>query len=161
MKLRSNTFEEKTRNLLMACILIQLSHESCNTLSVTECRKKESNKSKLFQDVENGYLTPIGNPKKTEFVVHAPIHKINWRIECKSMETLTNIMGTISWELNFIDKINEEKYCIVLSDKLMCPYFINILVKNIKEKKLQNKVWFGNLKQFETLLKQQIKKHSN
>lgn len=152
---RKNKFEQQVMSVIKTYGNVQLTYENESVVS-TEILKHSNDKNKLFTDVGSPYCTPIGNQKRTEFVYYSPLNNVDLRVECKSRQK-SGLLGEILIELNFVSKISEKKYCLVLSDTLINEYFLKQLRTTIKEKNLSQKVWFGNLKQFTNLLKKNVK----
>ena len=114
--------------------------------------KKYDNKNKLFIQPCSPYLTPIGNQKRSDLSLYCPVLNIDWRIECKSRQTI-GLLGEIKSELDYVANIPEQLYCLVMTDNLLTPHFLNELNQNVIEKGLNNKVWIGTAKQFKKKLK--------
>ena len=159
MKIRYNDFEEKTRKVIVDNVQIHHSFECDNTLNIVKNRKLSNDMNKLFQDAESPYLTSKGNNKSTEFVLSCPIHNIDWRIECKSQNNETNMLGIVIDELNFVKWCPENKYCLVLDGVLIKEYSLNRILDTIIEKNLYDKVWVGSLNEFKILLYNQVNKY--
>jgi hypothetical protein len=132
---------------------VELVHQS-QSVRATEVLKQATNRTTLFTDAGSPYCTELGNQKRTEFVYFAP-NKADWRIECKSRQTI-GLLGEISHELNYVAEIPEELYCLVLTENLLTPYFLKELTQIITEKNLEEKVWIGSKKQFKKMLEKCI-----
>jgi len=146
-----NLFEEKIKQLTHNHGNVQyvLHRESVRSAEVL---KNNTDANIMFTEAGSPYLTPTGKQKRTEIVFFAP-DKADWRIECKSRENDYDLIGEIETELNYVQDIPEELYCLVLSDNLLNEYVLNVLHEKIREKGLNGKVWIGNKKQFKKKLK--------
>ncbi|MBN1117784.1 MAG: hypothetical protein JXA77_11300 [Bacteroidales bacterium] len=151
---RHNDFEQQVMSVIESYGNVQLTYDKESVVS-TEILKQSNDKNKLFTDAGSPYYTKIGNQKRTEFVYYSPINSVDIRVECKSRKK-SGLLGEILYELNFVLKIPEKKYCMVFSDTLIDKYFLKQLKITIKEKNLTEKVWFGSLKNFERFLKKNL-----
>ena len=144
MKIRDNFLERYTQDIITTALPNVLPYEDGNTLSNVALRKKQTNRNKLFHDLESPYLTYKGNPHITELAVHAPMYKLDARIECKSMSILSNMTKTVLDELHYVKELPELLFCLVLGNELLNPIFTRVLLNRIKELELQRKVWYGS-----------------
>lgn len=151
---RKNEFEESVNQAIRKVINVQLTFDS-ESVRAIEVLKQSSNKNKLFYDACSTYLTPTGRQKQTEFVLHCPIYGIDMRIECKSRQTY-GLLGEIKSELDYVNNIPESRYCLVLTENLLTPYFLAELKQNVLEKGLTDKVWIGSKKQLKKMLKKSM-----
>jgi hypothetical protein len=109
--------------------------------------------NKFFKNVPSPYLTPNGNNKRTEMSLQLE-SGLSMRVECKHQTSYSNLVATATFELNFVEDIPEDMYVLILEGKAFTmPYTLNILSKEILNKNLKKKVWYGTLAQFEELLK--------
>ena len=150
-----NKFEDKIENVLAKYGNIQLNFEGESVIAM-QVMKQASDKNKLFKRACSPYPSPKARQKQTEFVYQSPVNDIDWRIECKSRQT-ESLIGEITHELNFVAKIPEKLYCLVLTKNLVTPYILGLINQNIAEKGLESKVWVGTKKQFKNLLKESQK----
>lgn len=120
--------------------------------------KRNENFSTIFLDAPSPYLTINDNYKKTEGVISVPKNGIFWRIECKSQENYSDLIGRVLLELNFVAKLIEDKYCLILEKAFMLSYALKIIDATIREKNLINKVWRGSLDDFEVMLLNKMSK---
>ena len=137
--------------------IIQVTPRKSISVVSDENVKRYDNTNKLFIQPHSPYLTPTGRQKRTDLSLYCPEHGIDWRIECKARKAPNNLLGEIERDLNFVAKIPEQLFCLVLSKKIITPYFLNEINQVILEKGLTNKVWVGSNKQFKKLLKKQVK----
>lgn len=152
---RYNDLENRTLHMLMSKARVT---ELYNTHSSTsmEILKKSSNANKLFVDAHSLNLTPYGNERKTEFVIHIPIYGINWRVECKSQKRDSNMIYRVNEEFDCVAKIREDKLCLILEGAFTLPHNLKKLADEIIRRKLENRVWLGSLPQFEQMLVMQM-----
>jgi len=150
-----NEYEDYVKSIIKLHGNVQLEHERQSVRSI-EVLKQSCDMNKLFTEASSYYCTEIGNQKRTEFVYHSPLNNTDWRIECKSRKKL-GLLGEILRELNYVSKIAEKMYCLVLSDVLINQYFLEEIYTTIKEKNISHKVWVGNAEQFKNLLIERIK----
>jgi hypothetical protein len=150
---RKNEFENRTIQLIQSIVPIQACYPEGNSVDVLKIMKSTDRSNKVFLDACSPYHTPLGNNKKTEIVLHCPAYGINWRLECKSLKKYSSMVGATLYELNFIAKIHEDKYCLLLEGALTTPYVTRQICQIIREKNLRDKVWYGSLQEFEQLLR--------
>lgn len=160
MKTRLNAFEEIMRLNLISRIKFVFVYESTPSSKILEDRKSRNNRHKLIMDAKSPVKTINGNEKTTEFVVHCPTLDINWRIECKSQKSYSNIICSVYDELDYVKELKEDKLCLLLKDAYDHPYVRFKLERLILEKNILNKVWFGNEYEFDELLLTQIHSHN-
>ena len=141
--------------MLMKIGQIELVHRN-QSVRATEVLKQANNRNKLFTDAGSPYPTKLGRQKRTEFVIQCPSSGIDWRIECKSRQTLS-LIGEVLIELNNVTDIPESKYCLVFNETLNDPYILNQIQTTVDEKNLNDSVWFGTKAEFKKLLKQAMK----
>lgn len=154
---RSNDFEQQTMQLIKSIGNVHIVHENLSRIGIKII--KESNKDNiLFTDAGSIYLTDFGNQKRTEFVYHNLLNRLNWRIECKARKhkNTVKLISDILYPLNFVKNIDEDLFCLILSDNLDIPYITNQISQAIKEKNIKHKVWYGTLNQFTTMFKQKL-----
>lgn len=152
---RYNSFEQSTMEIVHKHGRIEGVYQGSNSVDAIQVIKNNDTSNKLFIDACSPYLTDYGNQKKTEFVLHLPQNGIDWRIECKSRKT-PQLIGEILYDLNFVAELKERMYCLVLTDNLCYPYIATQIANTIKEKGIEDKVWFGTQKQFEKMLKKKL-----
>lgn len=152
MKIRYSKLEEQVKKIITSNINVQHSYENNNSIEIVEIRKRLNECTKLFQDVDSPYLTLNKNPQITEFVLHAPKHKINWRIECAYQKEYSKNVGKVIYELNHVKNLFEKKLILVLDGVLDNDKFKSDLKYYVKKLGLKKRVWFGNVREFEELL---------
>ena len=150
---RHNNFEQEIMSVLLETGQVELVHQFQSVRAI-EVLKQAATKVTLFTDASSPYCTAFGNQKRSEFVYYAP-NKADWRIECKSRQTV-GLIGEIERELNYVADIPEKQFCLVLTDNLLTPYILNELQTIVREKDLIDKVWIGSKKQFKKLLKKYL-----
>ena len=148
---RYNDLENRTLQMLMSKARITELYNSYSATTI-QIQKKYSNANKLFVDACSPILTPYGNESKTEFVIHLPMYKINWRIECKSQIKDSPITKRIDWDLYHAPVMYEDKLCLVLEGAFLFPKNVVELATEIERRGIANKVWFGCLAEFEAML---------
>jgi len=149
-----NKFEKKINRVIHKVINVQLEYEY-ETLIATKVLKQASNKNKLFFETGSPYPTITGRQKRTEIVLHCPDSGIDWRIECKSRQSI-GLIGQITTELQYVAQIPEKLYCLVFNDVLDNPYILNQIQEQIDLRELNDRVWYGTAKQFKKKLKKAI-----
>lgn len=161
MATRYNQFENSTNDVLFSLIKFQLEYRKGNTTDVLEERKNYLSShflNKIFYDAESPYLTDYGNHRRTEFVIHCPKYRINWRIECKRLTKLTDLKHAVLYQVECVADLNEDMLILILDGDLLLPEFALQLAERIKLMKLSpDRIWFGSLAEFEIMLKQHIK----
>jgi hypothetical protein len=157
MKARHNKFEELIRECIKTNVHIELCFEQYNTSSIIEMRKNANNKNKLFQDACSPYRTDYGNERTTEFVLHCPKHKINWRVEGKSQKKGGNLILRAYEELEYVSKLKEDMFVLVLGGAFNTPKIYQKINDVINHLGLKGKVWYGDLQMFNSLLKKQMR----
>jgi len=154
--LRANELENDTQLLIRKFIEVII-YQGYNSELIVETMKQYGDNNKLFYDSGSPYLTQYGNQKKTEFVLYCLIYAINWRIECKSeVKYNQSMICRVYDELDYVSKIHEDKLFLVLGGAFNCKVVYQTLSTKIREKGLENKVWYGDLKMFEKVLLKQI-----
>ncbi len=144
----------KYENIIIGLIkkIIPVTPRKSISVKGDEAIKMYDNSNKLFIQPHSPYSSPFGYQKRNDISLYCPKLNIDWRIECKYRQT-NGLLGEIIRELNFITNIPEKLYCLVMTNNILTSYFRDELNKNIEEKGLKNKVWFGDENDFEILLK--------
>jgi hypothetical protein len=123
-------------------------------MQVLRAVERKQNKNLMFTDVPSTYPTPTEKHKKNEGAIYIPKYNIFWRLECKSQVKYSDMVGRVLFELNFVKKIHEGKYCLILEGAYLIPSVRDIILNAVKEKRLERFVWLGDLEQFIMYLKQ-------
>ncbi len=153
MKYRDDTFEQITLNTLVYKFPNALHFDKYNSLINVQNKKEEvTNRPIIFQDIESPYPTFKGNPHVTEFGLYAPMHKIDARIECKSMSALSNMAKGVLDELQYVTELPEQLFCLVLGKELLNIMFKKALMERIKKFELQRRVWYGSVTELGQLI---------
>jgi hypothetical protein len=156
MKIRHNFFEEQVKQETKRYFKNVQSYESGNTLNMVKLRRSFNNKTKFFHDVDSPYLTYKNNQRNTEIVLDAPEHRLYIRIECKTQVEYSNMITRLYDELDYVNDLPEDMICFVLEGALLCPEVITKFALKIKAMKLQNRVWFGSIDDFNKFLSERI-----
>jgi hypothetical protein len=157
MKIRANYLEEKIRQLFVSYLHNVQSYESNNSLHIMKQLMELNNGNKIFHDAESPYFTINNHAKKTEFVIHAPMYNIFWRIECKSQVKYSNMVTRLYDELYYVSDLPEDKIFFILDGALLYPKIIKEFTDRIKKFELINKVWVGGINSFEQKLIKQLR----
>lgn len=113
----------------------------------------ENNVNFLFYNVESSLYTPTGKHRRTEFVLFAPEHNIDWRIECKYQKISTQLDARCLQEVQDCRGITEKKFVLLLGGKLLNKENLNRIKENIDKFELTDFVWYGGLDDFKIYLK--------
>jgi hypothetical protein len=113
----------------------------------------EENKTYLFYNVESSLYTPTGKHRRTEFVLFAPEHNIDWRIECKYQKISTQLDARCLQEVQDCRGITEKKFVLLLGGALLNKENLNRIKENIDKFELTDFVWYGGLDDFKIYLK--------
>jgi len=148
MKARYNYLEEQTRQLLKSYLYNVQAFEKGNSIFMMKSLIEMNDKNKIFFDAESPYFTYNNNPKRTEFVVHAPMYNIYWRIECKSQVQNSNMVSRLYDELYYVTELPEDKIFFVLEGALLYPKVLMELTNRIEKHNLSDRVLFGDINIF-------------
>lgn len=114
--------------------------------------KQNTEETILFKDSASPVLTYKGNNKETEFILSSPQHGIYHRIDCKSQETESSLMGRVIHEIVQSDKYYENKFCLILDKALLTPAFYKEVSEFIIKTNREDKVWAGSITDYEKYL---------
>jgi len=159
IKPRINKLEERTKEMLLTTANIVQLYQREN-FDIVEVTKKYAKANVLFEDCTSPYKTFNNNPRITEFVLFCPQWNINWRIECKSQQKVSDLITRVFYELDCVTELKENKLILVLEGAFNLPSVKNKLNDKIIEYGLQKRVWFGSLEEFEQKILKRIKKYS-
>jgi len=151
----SNETERLTKEMLFNILNIEKYYEP-QTYRIYLNHLNSANKTTFFKNVPSPYLTEKGNNKRTEMSLFIKDFG-SIRIECKHLVKYSNLVSVVEYELNFVDEIPEDYYCLIL----MGEGFNNRIFQERLEYKIKTqvskKIICGSISDFEHIIKNIIK----